>query len=209
MNDKKNKTKQQKNYQNTLESLKDIPNDTARSLKEDLVQKMPQDALNQIFGGPVRKSFSGEMTAGESLEINEVYSGKREKEEKLKTQLSYERHLRQEEQQLITKKSNELRMQLKVLMEEVITLSENTQELSEEVHIAAQQAPVEPGLYHVVFFEKLVKFIKSFRQRVKEANTWMHAANERASKKGYWAKYKKYGAKFLLSGEHYLTRSAG
>lgn len=207
-NKKQAKTNKQK-YQNSLEALKDIPQETARSLKEDFVQKLPEDVMQQIFGGPVKQSYSGEISVGESLEIDKIYSGENEKEKKLKTQLTYERVLRREEKELKTKKSNELRLELKSLMQEVVKLSQNTQELSEEVQIASMQAPVEPGVYHKVFFEKLVEFIKSFRKKLKEAGTWLQAANKRAEKKNYWTKYKKHGAKFLLSADHYLTRSAG
>jgi hypothetical protein len=204
-----NKRSNQNKYQNSLEALKDIPSETAKSLKEDLVQKMPEDVIQQIFGGPVKRNYSGEIALGESLEVEEVISGKQEENKKIETQLTFERTLLREEKELRARRSNELSLELKALMQEVINLSQNTQELSEEVQIAAMQAPVDPGEYHRVFFEKLIEFIKSFRKKVKEAKTWLHAANARAEKKNYWAKYKKHGAKFLLAADHYLTRSAG
>lgn len=194
---------------NPLEALKDIGNATKQSLKEDLLKKAPADFMDQIFG-PRSRNFSGEIVAGESLEINEVLTGAHEEKQKLRAQLTLERTLRLEEKETIEKRTNELRIQLSSIQKEILTLSENTQDLAEEVQIAVMQAPVEPGVYHVLFFEKLLEFIKSFRKKIEEASVWLHATNQRASKKNVWgARYKKHGAKYLLSGEHYITRSAG
>ena len=194
---------------NALESLKDIGGSTVKSLREDLVEKVPQDFLDQVFGTRVQRKFSGELTPGEAIEINEVFSGQYEEKQKIQKQLTLERSLRAEESIRMEKRTNELKIQLKVLMEEVVVLAEKTQDLGSEVQIAAMQAPVEPGVYHIIFFEKLLEFIKSFQKKVEEAAVWLHASNKRAEKKNYWARYKKHGGKFLLSGEHYLTRSAG
>lgn len=208
------KSKSQKGQQliknaNPLESLKDIGTSTVKSLRQDLVEKVPQDFLDQVFGTRIQRKFSGEITPGEAIEINEVFSGQYEEKQRVKKQLTLERRLREEETIRIEKRTNELKIQLKVLMEEVTVLAEKTQDLGTEVQVAAMQAPVEPGVYHLIFFEKLLEFIKSFQKKIEEAAIWLHASNKRAEKKNYWARYKKHGGKFLLSGEHYLTRSAG
>lgn len=194
---------------NALEAFKDIGTSAAKSLKEDLVQKVPEDFIEQLFGPKLTRNFSGEINPGEALEISEVLTGQYEEKQKLQKQLELERMLREEESIRIEKRTNELKIHLKVLMEEVIVLAEKTQDLGSEVQIAAMQAPVEPGVYHIIFFEKLIEFIKSFAKKIEEAAVWLHATNKRAEKKNFWATYKKHGGKFLLSGEHYLTRSAG
>ena len=94
-------------------------------------------------------------------------------------------------------------------MQEVLALAQTTQNIGQEVEIASIQAPVNPGVYHVIFFEKLLEFIKSFRRKIEDAGVWLHASNEKALKKNYWGLYKKHGSKFLLSPDHYLQRSAG
>src|SRR3989344_1908364 len=91
-----------------------------------------------------------------------------------------------------------------------IALEQKTESLAEETKIAALQGPVEPGIYHIIFFEKLLDFLKSFSKKIEEASVWLHAVNKRAAKKNVWgAHYKSHGAKYLLSSEHYLQRSAG
>lgn len=193
-----------------LESLKDIGASTGSSLKNDVLKKAPEDFMDQLFGvKSPQRNFSGELFAGESLELQEVFTGEHEEKEKLQKQLVLERRLREEEKVRMDKKTNELKIQLNAIMQEVIVLTQNTQELAQETKIAAMQAPIEPGVYHIIFFEKLLEFIKSFRKKIEEASVWLHAVNKRAQKKNYWAKYKKHGGKFLLSADHYLQRSAG
>jgi hypothetical protein len=206
--DDKHKAAKQK-YSNVIESLKDVGSGTAKSIKEDFINKIPADFMDQLFGPALPKNASGEITPGESLEFREVLSGERQAKEKLNKQISFERRLFEEERVQVQKKTNELRIQLKAVMEEVITLSKTTQSLGEEIQIASMQAPIEPGVYHVIFFEKLLEFIISFRKKIEEGSVWLHATNKRAEKKNYWARYKKHGGKFLLSADHYLTRSAG
>jgi hypothetical protein len=226
MDDKKNKKKQAAmRAQNVLETLKnvgggnpatknlkkdfkDIGDSFKKSVKEDLIKQAPKDIINQMFGIAPR-NYSGEISVGESIEMQEVFTGEHEEKKQLERRISFERRVRQEERGQIERKTNELRVQLQAIQKEVVTLTESTQDLAKETQLAAMQAPVEPGVYHVIFFEKLLEFIKSFRKKINEASTWLHSANKRAQKKNYWAKYKQHGSKFFLSGEHYLTRSAG
>ena len=211
MNTKSDKKNQKVLRQpNPLETFKDIGASTAKQMRDEAA-KIPQDFMDQLLGiRSASKKFSGEIEPGEALNFNEVFSGKHEEIIRLRKQTALERRLLEEEKIRIEKKSNELRMQLTAIREEIIVLARNTENLAEETQIAAMQAPVEPGVYHVIFFEKLLEFINSFRKKIEEAGVWLHAVNTRAAKKNMWGtQYKKHGAKYLLSGEHYLQRSAG
>ena len=207
-NNKKSKKKQPRQV-NVLESLKDLGSSTTKSVKKDVAKGVSQEFINQLFGKRYEKKYSGEIMPGEAVEMQEIYSGARQENLKLKNQLALERKLREEEKVRTEKKSNELRVQLHAIMQEVASLAKTTQGLGDEIKVATMQAPVEPGVYHVIFFEKLLEFVKSFRKKIEEAQVWLHASNKRAEKKNYWASYKKHGGKFLLSAEHYLSRSAG
>jgi len=210
--DKNQKQKQAKKvkHSSVLENLKDVGSGTARAIKKDLLQETSQEFINQLLGRiPEKKKYSGDITPGESLEFKEVFSGRQEETMKLRKQLSLEKKLREEEKVRSEKKGNELRLQLKAIMEEVAILAQNTQELGDEIQVAAMQAPIEPGVYHLIFFEKLLEFVKSFRKNIGEAKVWLQSSNKRARKKNYWASYKKHGGKFLLAADHYLSRSAG
>ena len=209
--DKAQKGKSQKilRQQNVLESLKDIGSSTTKTLKKDLFAESSQDFIRELLGTRIEKKYSGELAPGEALEIGEVFSGKREGEEKLRGQLALERNLAQEEKRRVEQRGNELKLQLQALMQEVYELAKTTQNLGEEVEVATMQAPANPGVYHVIFFEKLLEFVKSFRKKIGDAGIWLHASNKRAAKMNFWGKYKKHGGKFLLAADHYLQRSAG
>jgi len=199
--------KKERSVQNILETLKDIGTSSADALTKDVLR--PEDFLEQIIGFPQKDNFSGDIAPGEQVEMEDVFSGKRDEDEATRSQLNLERQLLNQERAMIEKKTNELKIQLQAIMEEVVALSQSTSTLAKEVQIAAMQAPIEPGVYHVIFFEKLLEFIKSFRKKVDEAAVWLYSTNKRAEKKNYWSMYKKKGSSFLLSPDHYLQRSAG
>jgi len=183
---------------NVLESFKDIGSGVSR------------DLLDQILGRPrLETKVSGEIKVGEFLEFDELLSGQYEENKHLREQIALEKTLLREEKEISVQKSNELKLRLQALMQAVLAKTKSTQSLGEKVEVAAMQAPAQPGVYHLVFFEKLLSFIRNFRKNIEDASLWLQASNKRAEKKNFWAIYKKHGSSFLLSGEHYLTRSAG
>jgi len=193
---------------NVLESLKDIGSGSTRSLTNDLLKETSRNFFEQLIGVREQK-YSGEITPGETVELNEVFTGTLEQKKKARAQIAIERNLFQEEKLRTEKRTNELRLQLHALMQEVFSLAQSTQGLGEEVEVASMQVPVNPGIYHVAFFEKLLNFIKSFRKKIENASLWLGTSNRRAEKKNFWSIYKKHGSKFLLAPDHYLQRSAG
>ncbi len=209
--DKITKQKGQKviRQQNVLESLKGIGAGTINTIKKDLLAESSQDLLRELLGTRIEKKYSGEIAPGEALEIGDVFSGKKEANEKLRGQIALERRLVEEEKRRVEEKGNELKLQLHALMQEVYELAKTTQGLGEQVEVATMQAPANPGVYHVIFFEKLLEFVKSFRKKIEDAQVWLHSSNKRSEKKNYWAMYKKKGSSFLLAPDHYLQRSAG
>jgi hypothetical protein len=152
---------------------------------------------------------SGEISAGESLQMGDVMSGKEEENKKLRMQISMERQLSADEKRVTQEKSNDLKVQLQALMQEVQKVSASTQGFAEATQVAMMSAPAEPGVYHLTFFQNVLEFLQSFRKKIDLAATWLQSSNKRAEKKNYWNMYKKKGASFLLSPDHYSQRSAG
>lgn len=204
--------KGQKVKPQVIESLRDLTGGAVDSLVNDVVVETPKDLIRQFLGEALlpEKRVSGELVPGETLEITDALSGEAEKNKKLKAQLVQERRLRQEEQAISVKKQQELRIQISALSSEVAQLAKATQGLSQETKIAAMQAPIEPGVYHLVFFEKLIEFIRSFREKIEDASVWIAAYNTRARKRAhtFWSQVGISGAKRLLSAEDYLQRAA-
>lgn len=215
-NSKKKKTKYPKEN-NTIETLSDsvkapakavieIGKSTTDSIKDDLIKGVGGDIINQIFGP--QKSFSGELTAGQTLEMKDVVNKSNNNENK---QLIQESVLRKEEEVLVESRQNELRLELSAIMREVVRITEETSELADEVKIAAIQAPSPEGvgIYHLTFLKNFLKFLRGYRKKIESSKVWLSSQNKRANQKGWLGNYKKHGAKYLLSGEHYVARSSG
>jgi len=203
------KTKPSVVRRNVVESLKDIGNDFGNQ-GADLLKSTSEDFFRELIGMNLPKvKRSGEMVPGESLQMSEVLSGKEEENKKLRAQISLERNLSSDEKRLSQEKMHELRVQLQSITVEIGKLAASTGNLATQTEIAMVEVPVNPGVYHVIFFEKVLKFLQSFRQKIDQASTWLEGTNKRAEKKNYWSMYKKKGSSFLLSPDHYLSRSAG
>ena len=216
MNQNTNTNKKQVTQANPLEQLRkagSVAREAGSIVAKDMHQEfgaISRDFMGQMFGSKLPRKFSGEIEQGGDLRMNEVLSGQRERMAFERKRIAFERRLIREERVSVEKKTNELKIQLRVLQREIVTLVSKTEGLAEETQITAMQISVEPGVYHLVFFEKLFEFIKSYNEKIEKASVWLHGANKRASKKNMWAqRYKKHGAKYLLSGEHYVSRSAG
>ncbi len=209
MTDRKKKAQTLRTKQNVLESLKDLGT-SAAGQATDLLKTTSEDFFKELVGiRPAQVKKSGEIEAGQEVLLSEVLSGQAEENKKLRAQISLERQLSSDEKRLSQEKSNQLRVQLQALMAEVAKVSVSTQTLAEETKIAMIEAPAEPGIYHIIFFQKVLEFLVSFRKKIEEASVWLSASNRRAEKKNYWSMYKKKGSSFLLSPDHYLQRSAG
>lgn len=202
---------QVKSTDNFLESFRDLGGGSLDSFKRDVVAGMPSEIMRQILGlERNRTRISGELELGQTLEISKALEEGKKENKDLRLQIQLERELRQEEQVLINKKSQEIKVELSALVEEVGSLAKTTQGLAKDVEIATFQAPANPGVYHLIFFEKLREFVKSFRKKIDNAAVWLQSYNARAAKKrGFWGQVAKSGSKRLLSPEDYLQRSAG
>ena len=192
----------------TFETLQGIGSNTIDSLTKDLGRGIGSEFFKQLLGQ--ERIINGSLTPGESVSMEAVMSGRFEEEKKLKNQLAKERQMRIDEQIISQKKQSELRVQLSALTSEVGKLAHSTQGLTQEVQIAAMSAPVEPGVYHVIFFEKLLEFLQSFRKKIDNASYWLGSYNKRASKRShqFWGQVKIGGGKRLLSAEDYSQRAA-
>jgi len=194
---------------NVIESLKDIGGSFG-SQGADLLKSTSEDFFKELMGIPKSEiKRSGEIIAGQSLQMNEVLNGKEEENNKLRAQISLERNLSSDEKRLSQEKMQELKIQLQTITVEIGKLAASTGELATQTEIAMIEVPTNPGVYHVVFFEKVLEFLQSFRKKIDEASVWLGSTNKRAEKKNYWSMYKKKGSSFLLSPDHYSQRSAG
>lgn len=123
--------------------------------------------------------------------------------------------LRREEKELYSHRERELKLEVQTLQKEIKEALKAGQKVKKEIELAIEQSTAEPGAYHLAFLARLKSFVLKLidiRKNMEESAEWLAAWNQRSKKKGFfWATFasKKGGSKFLLSSEHYLTRSAG
>lgn len=207
---KKTKTPVQ-NRDNLLEGLRGIGSAGMNSFKKDVAQGIPEEFFRQMFGiEKLQPRASGDIMPGQSIELNRAIEEQKEENKVLRMKLAQEQRMRSEDKSLFTQRTQELKMELHALAQETVKLAQSTQGLSKEVEVAAMQAPANPGVYHINFFEKLRNFIASFRKKIENASLWLQASNRRAAKRRtFWGQVGQSGSKRLLSPEDYLQRSAG
>ena len=109
----------------------------------------------------------------------------------------------------ITELEAQTRKQILAIREELKEIAKSLKSLHQEVQTAIAEEPVNPGIYHVNFYEQLKSFLAVLRQQIEDSRNWLAAFNTRKKKMGYWGMYKKHGTTFGLSSERSLATSAG
>jgi len=186
-----------------LEALRDLGGNFADSLVHDVAGGIPGEAYSQITG-----KNHGELKPNQTLDFQKL----KEAEEKDKAQ-GFEQDfysLRRQEKLIWSQQEQQTKLQINTILQELKKLALATKKLAKEVDIATNQVPVEPGIYHINFFEKLKETIVLFKKRIEESATWLSACNQRAKKRShYWGQVHKSGTKFMLSHERYMATQTG
>ena len=107
-----------------------------------------------------------------------------------------------EDQQQLAQQINSIRSELKAIASSI-------QSLNKDLGNAIAEVPVDPGVYHVNFFERLRSVLKVLREQIDDSRSWLTMHSSRKKKMGYWGMYKKHGTNFGLSNERSLATSAG
>jgi len=167
----------------------------------------PVDILQEILGIKSETPIKQDFRPGESIEISKIEKKLDNRHQEV-TSNWHEFSIFSEEKRESEKRLAELKTELDLIIKEVKVLVKSTQNIKEEIKDMPEQAPQNPGTYHLFFFEQVLKIIKTARLEIEKASIWLEATSKRAGMK-YWNRYKKHGSSFLLSADHYLTRSAG
>jgi len=120
--------------------------------------------------------------------------------------------IKREEKEIYSRDKRETELEIKALQKEVGNLAQQTDRLEKHLQVATKQTIVNPNIYDLSFLQQLRSLIKHFRAKIEDASVWLATLNQKSKKRSrFWNIFanKKGGAKFLLSSEHYLTRSAG
>lgn len=186
-----------------LEALRDLGSDFAGSVVHDVAGGIAGEAFNQITG-----KNRGELKPNQTLNFQELAEAEERKKARNFEQDFFS--LRKQEKLVWSQQEQQTKMQISAILQELKKLALATKNLAKQVDVAASQVPVEPGIYHINFFEKLKETIILFKKRIEESATWLSACNQRAKKRShYWGQVHKSGTKFMLSQERYTATQTG
>lgn len=128
----------------------------------------------------------------------------------------YKEYLRRERHKEVTRidvfsrREEEVKQAIKSIQAELKLLVEEIAKLSQDITNATEAEVVNPGTYHLNFFEKLRRLIVMLRKQVVESQNWLEISYARKrAQNSYWAGFYKSGTKFSLSSERYSNNSAG
>lgn len=184
------------NHDSILEAFRDLGSDVKKGVTKDVVGKTASNAFQSLFGqmpkpgeyrpNPFEKSPFGRKETPQQVHRPEILSPEKISEE----------HAR-------------VKQQLEAVRMELIMLAKSVGNLNQEIQKAVMEVPVEPGVYHVNFLERLKLVIQLIRRRVDDSNEWLQLSGSRKKQKGYWGKYKKHGTKFGLSADRTPATQTG
>lgn len=166
------------------------------------------------MASPISSKTKGGIANNNILEILREWDGRSKnipEEEKI-LQKRYERlqQVHYQGEVIFSQKNQETQAQIKAIQEELRGLASSVKNLDKEIDKTIEQIPVQPGIYHVNFLEKIKQAIILLKKRVEDASTWLEAFNQKSAKRhGYWGQFKKSGTQFSQSSERYVATSVG
>lgn len=195
---------------NFIESLKELSSSLKKQSK-DATLGVGQTAYQQIFSRPAAPTApkTGELIPDKPFNFEDFLKSQ-ERQAEFRAKQGFERRFTQETM-VFHRKEEEAKLQIKAIQEELKKLAETTKDLSQEVKKAVFTTAVEPGAYHLSFFERIRQMIELARKQIAESKTWFETFNKRKKSKQafYWFNVKKSGTKFMLSQERYMATQAG
>jgi|SRR3989344_1499425 len=216
-----NKKTQPKNKQsinkNTLESLVNIGGGVMGSFAQDVVKDSFTGFFDQILKGGSeeqknKQDAKGDLVEGQELELSTTSSKSLEKPSRpdIEPGIDYRREILHAEKKVQQENTQELSVKIQEIIIELKQLMNVSQELKVEFkEIASEQKIVNPGKYHVSFFEWVLLLVRQARMKVEDSSAWLGAFKSKKAKKQYWSMFKKHGTTFGLSNERVVSTQTG
>jgi hypothetical protein len=158
-------------------------------------------------------ALPSELRPGNDFSVSEAFRAeeakKQEKEQRFREIMMAKQH-EDEDRQRFLNKQKEVEKQIESLRDAILKIAKSTQNFSSEVEKAAFQAPVNPGKYHLGFFEALKSSLELIKKRLDDSASWMQEFNKRKDRVPFfWAQFKKSGTKYMLSSERSAQMAPG
>jgi hypothetical protein len=179
-----------------LEALRDLTGGVGKTVTHDVAGRVASDALTSILGAPLKQ---GELRPNESINFPVE---QQPRPEARRPEIA-------PAQKVVFHEDPQVAKQIEAVRAELAALSKSMQTLNREIQKAVAETPVNPGVYHVNFYENLRAVLQILREQIDDSRSWLTVHTDRKKKMGYWGMFKKHGTSFGLSNERSLAMSAG
>lgn len=113
-------------------------------------------------------------------------------------------------EQVYSAKDKQIQRQIEDIRKELQALAKQIVKYDQNVTATIQTQVVNPGTYHVSFFEHIRQVIAMIRKNVSEANSWLSTFKKRGKQKGaFWKNTQSGGTAYMMANEHAVSRSVG
>lgn len=177
------------------QTMADMPND----LLDSFFNSKPDSTAQNQTGQPFESNQESDFDWQELFQKKEAHNRVKQDYEQTETVLFNRRN------EEVKRKIEEIQKELKKLAGEIVHLNQSTQ-------TAIEEEVVDPGTYHMNFFEQLLSFLVGLRKRVTESRHWASMAQNRSKTKSYYWKQadkKAGGTKYMLSQERQVATQTG
>lgn len=205
------KTQPSYTFKDGVKDATKIKDDLVKGLWDQLFLDSARAVPDQLLGwGPSKRS--GDLQEGQAVSLKaQASQEQREKKAVLKAS-AHQEYFRaievrdkpsHEEQATNHRKIQEILIELKKL---TATSSELKAQFKE---VTVEEMPVNPGTYHVNFFEWMLAVVRSARRNLESGRNWLAMFASKKRQKKYWGMAKKHGTTFMLSGERTTATQTG
>lgn len=178
-----------------LEALRGLGSGVGKSVAKDVTGQVGSDAFNALLGKFPRP---GEMRLNRPSEFGKERS------------LSAARRIPERPRPpIIELDSFNVKQELQTVRAELQALVQSVKNLKQEVHKSVAETPVDPGIYHLNFFDHLRSMLKILKEQIDDSRSWLALSTTRKKQKGYWGSYQKHGTQFGLSSERTSATQSG
>lgn len=110
------------------------------------------------------------------------------------------------------KERNEIEKEIRKVREELYLAIKEMERLGVQVRQAQRavfEEVVDPGVYHLGFFEKIKTILKVLRQNIHDSKNWLEMVFAKKRRRKYWNQAKTGGSMFTMSHERRMATQAG
>lgn len=192
---------------NFAEALREIGSSTLRQ-GTDFVKSTATQSVSHLTGG-APKPFSGDILPNQSVDIEQQMKQQQEQAKREQARQLQHREVTRSTD-VFDRDKERTKQEIAALQAELKKLARELGKMGVDVQKAVDQEIVNPGTYHVSYFQKLRTFIIQLRQRVSESKNWLAISSQRKKQRNhYWGNVKKSGTKYMLSQERTMATQAG